>query len=90
MLACLMQSTADHDYYTHQKHWDRSHINPTTLVGNLLWWDLSNTSNAFTDFTRNSHFDKSVTNGSSVMLNYSIDSDLFPRTTPIFTQQSLT
>ena len=25
-----MQSTADH---THQKYWDRSHLNPTTLVG---------------------------------------------------------
>ena len=30
---CLMQSTADHDHDTHQKHWDRSHLNPTTLVG---------------------------------------------------------
>ena len=30
---CLTQSTADHDYYAHQKQWDRSHLNPTALVG---------------------------------------------------------
>ena len=27
---CLFDtSTTDYDYYTHQKHWDRSHLNPT-------------------------------------------------------------